>query len=139
MLKYRRLENTTMKPEIHPTYYPAAKVICSCGHTFTTGSTLPEIKVEICSECHPFYTGQQKLIDTEGRVERFQKKQELAKKSARERATRKAKKNIEKDTPKTLREMVEKEKAKLHQRGTSDLAKLAALAAKKAASLPPDK
>lgn len=63
-----------MKAEIHPTYYNDAQVVCVCGNTFTTGSTLKEIKIDICSECHPFYTGKQKLVDTEGRVEKFKKK-----------------------------------------------------------------
>ncbi len=60
-----------MKKDIHPTYYPQAKVSCACGATFTTGSTLPELKVELCSACHPFYTGKQKLVDTARRVEKF--------------------------------------------------------------------
>ncbi|HPX64721.1 MAG TPA: 50S ribosomal protein L31 [bacterium] len=60
-----------MKKNLHPTYYPKAKVTCACGNTFTTGSTLPEIKTEICSACHPFYTGKQKLVDTARRVEKF--------------------------------------------------------------------
>ena len=59
-----------MKEGIHPKYVES-KVICSCGSTFTTRSTLPEIKVEVCAACHPFYTGKQKLVDTAGRVERF--------------------------------------------------------------------
>ena len=59
------------KAEIHPKYYDNAKVTCGCGNTFTIGSTKPEIKVDICSKCHPFYTGEEKLIDTAGRVERF--------------------------------------------------------------------
>lgn len=63
-----------MKKEIHPQYYPKAKVKCSCGHTFTVGSTKPEINTEICSKCHPFYTGKDKIIDTAGRVERFKKR-----------------------------------------------------------------
>lgn len=63
-----------MKAEIHPTYYTDSKVVCVCGNTFTTGSILKEINVDICSECHPFYTGKQKLVDTEGRVEKFKKK-----------------------------------------------------------------
>ena len=63
-----------MKADIHPTYYSKAKVTCSCGNTFTVGSTLPEIQVEICSNCHPFFTGQDKIIDTAGRVERFKKR-----------------------------------------------------------------
>lgn len=63
-----------MKKDIHPKYYADAKVNCVCGNSFETGATIPEIKVEICSECHPFYTGKQKLLDTEGRVERFNKR-----------------------------------------------------------------
>jgi large subunit ribosomal protein L31 len=63
----------SVKPDIHPEYVES-KVVCSCGETFTTRSTLPEIRVEICSVCHPFYTGKQKLIDTGGRVERFNRK-----------------------------------------------------------------
>ena len=63
-----------MKKDIHPKYHSDAKVICACGNTFTTGSTLPEIKTEICSACHPFYTGKQKLVDTARRVEKFQAK-----------------------------------------------------------------
>ncbi len=59
-----------MKEAIHPQYYQA-KVTCACGNTFTVGSTMPEIRVEICSNCHPFFTGQQKFIDTAGRVDRF--------------------------------------------------------------------
>lgn len=62
-----------MKTDIHPEYVES-KVTCSCGETFTTRSTMPEIKVEICSVCHPFYTGKQRLVDTGGRVERFNKK-----------------------------------------------------------------
>lgn len=64
-----------MKDEIHPTYHANAKVVCTgCGATFTTGSTLAEIRVGVCSQCHPFYTGKEKLVDTEGRVDRFKKK-----------------------------------------------------------------
>lgn len=62
-----------MKKDIHPQYHDRAKVICACGNSFTVGSTVPEIHVEICSMCHPFYTGKQKLVDDRGRVERFQK------------------------------------------------------------------
>ncbi|PLX46561.1 MAG: 50S ribosomal protein L31 [Deltaproteobacteria bacterium] len=66
-----------MKEGIHPEY-KKAQVICSCGNNFETRSTLEEIKTEICSECHPFYTGKAKMVDTEGRVERFRKKYGLA-------------------------------------------------------------
>ncbi len=62
-----------MKKGIHPEYVEAT-VTCACGNTFKTRSTVPEIRVEICNECHPFYTGKQKFVDTTGRVERFQKK-----------------------------------------------------------------
>ena len=63
-----------MKEKIHPTWFPQARVHCACGNVFNTGSTLKEISVEICSACHPLFTGQQKFIDTAGRVERFSKK-----------------------------------------------------------------
>lgn len=63
-----------MKEGIHPTYYSEAVVKCACGNTFTTGSTKPELKVEICSKCHPFFTGKQKIVDAGGRVEKFMKK-----------------------------------------------------------------
>ena len=62
-----------MKAEIHPEYV-LATVRCSCGNEFVTRSTVPELRVELCSECHPFYTGKQKLVDTGGRVERFQRR-----------------------------------------------------------------
>ena len=60
-----------MKTDIHPKYFPEAKVTCACGNKFTLGSTKEKIDVEICSACHPFYTGNDKVIDTAGRVERF--------------------------------------------------------------------
>ncbi len=63
-----------MKKEIHPQYYKESKVICACGASFNIGSTKEEIKVEVCSACHPFYTGKKKILDTMGRVERFNKK-----------------------------------------------------------------
>ncbi len=63
-----------MKSDIHPTYHNQAQVICSCGHTFTTGSTSPELKIEICSKCHPLFTGEQRIVDTEGRVERLKRR-----------------------------------------------------------------
>lgn len=63
-----------MKKDIHPKYYPKAQMTCACGNSFVTGSTLPELKVEICSACHPFYTGKQKLLDSARRVEKFHAK-----------------------------------------------------------------
>jgi large subunit ribosomal protein L31 len=69
-----------MKKDTHPTYYPEAKVTCACGNSFTAGSTVKEIKVEICGACHPFFTGKEKVLDTAGRVEKFKARE--AKKSA---------------------------------------------------------
>lgn len=63
-----------MKEKIHPQYYADAKVICACGKSFTTGSTKKVLKVEMCSGCHPFFTGEQKMLDTAGRVERFRRR-----------------------------------------------------------------
>ena len=70
-----------MKADIHPNYGETT-VTCSCGNTFKTRSTKPELHLEICSNCHPFFTGKQKLIDTEGRVDRFQKKYQKAREAA---------------------------------------------------------
>jgi large subunit ribosomal protein L31 len=69
-----------MKKDIHPKYYKEAKIKCSCGHEFTIGAVKKEMKVEICSQCHPFYTGRQRVIDKEGRIEKFKRKYEKYKK-----------------------------------------------------------
>lgn len=79
-----------MKKEIHPTYYPDATVTCACGNSFSTGSTVKEIKVEICSACHPFYTGKQKFIDTAHRVDRFKRMQEKSDVLKKNRKSKKA-------------------------------------------------
>tara|TARA_B110000438_G_scaffold207855_1_gene199618 strand:- start:299 stop:502 length:204 start_codon:yes stop_codon:yes gene_type:complete len=63
-----------MKKDIHPQYFIDAEVSCICGQTYNTGATQKEIKVEICSKCHPFYTGEQRIVDTEGRVERMRRR-----------------------------------------------------------------
>ena len=63
-----------MKTGIHPTYYPEATVTCSCGRSYPTGATKPELRVEICNLCHPFFTGEQRIVDTEGRVERLKRR-----------------------------------------------------------------
>ena len=81
-----------MKEEIHPEFYPEAKVICACGNSWTVGSTQPEIRTDVCSECHPFYTGEQRMIDSGGQVERFLKKLERRKKKMAQIEQRKAKK-----------------------------------------------
>lgn len=63
-----------MKENLHPNYFADATVTCVCGNTFKTGSTQKEVRVDICSACHPYFTGKQKLLDTEGRIDRFRKK-----------------------------------------------------------------
>jgi large subunit ribosomal protein L31 len=65
-----------MKKNTHPKYYPNAKVTCSCGNTWTTGSTKPEIRTDLCNVCHPFFTGEQRIVDTAGQVDRFVKRLE---------------------------------------------------------------
>ena len=69
-----------MKDKIHPKYYNDAQVSCSCGNTFTIGSTKKTMKVELCSACHPFYTGERRMVDTAGRVERFKQRYAKAEK-----------------------------------------------------------
>jgi large subunit ribosomal protein L31 len=78
-----------VKAAIHPEYVEC-EVRCSCGNTFTTRSTVPELRVELCSECHPFYTGKQKLVDTGGRVERFQRRYAKSQKAQKSTRTKKA-------------------------------------------------
>ncbi len=97
-----------MKKDIHPQYHSEAKVVCACGHTFTVGSTLPEIRVEICSACHPFYTGKQKLLDTARRVDKFQKRTS-AKTALTERKGKKAKKEKQKKIQTAKKAKIEKE------------------------------
>jgi large subunit ribosomal protein L31 len=67
-----------MKKDIHPVYFPEANVTCACGNKFAVGSTLEKIEVEICSACHPFYTGTEKVMDTAGRVEKFKTRRSQA-------------------------------------------------------------
>lgn len=98
-----------MKASIHPVWYEDAKVSCACGNTFTVGAAKPEIKIDICSKCHPFFTGEMKFVDTMGRVERFQKKQAAAKITATQLADKKKKKQAREEqlrNPKSLREML---------------------------------
>jgi large subunit ribosomal protein L31 len=63
-----------MKEAIHPAWYPEANVVCACGNSWHTGATIPEIRTDICSACHPFFTGEQRIVDTEGQVDRFMKR-----------------------------------------------------------------
>ena len=81
-----------MKDNIHPKYYTDAKIICACGNVIPTGSTKQEIHVEVCSNCHPFYTGKQKLLDTAGTVDKFKKRTEKATALAATKAVKKPRK-----------------------------------------------
>jgi large subunit ribosomal protein L31 len=67
-----------MKADTHPTYFPEAKVVCACGRSFSVGSTEQKLEVEICSNCHPFYTGNEKILDAAGRVEKFKARRSKA-------------------------------------------------------------
>jgi large subunit ribosomal protein L31 len=103
-----------MKKDIHPIYYPNAKVICACGNTFTVGSTKEEIQVEVCSACHPFFTGEAKYIDTLGRVEKFEAQRrkaapgQIIKKKQKKILKRLEEERREAARPKSLKEMFEK-------------------------------
>lgn len=90
-----------MKKGIHPVWHKDATVTCACGNTFTVGSTKKSIRVDICANCHPFFTGKMKFVDTMGRVERFQQKQTEAKKH---KSTLEAKKKKKEEKEKSLRE-----------------------------------
>ena len=99
-----------MKKIANYTYYTDAQVVCACGNTFTTGSTKKTIQVDICSKCHPFYTGEMKYVDTQGRVEKFISKRDLAAKTKKH--TKKDRRRVTSGTKqdKTLKEMLQKVK-----------------------------
>ena len=81
-----------MKAEIHPTYYPEATMVCACGNTWKTGSTQETVRTDVCSACHPFFTGEQRIVDTEGQVDRFYKKLKVHEDYQKEKETRETKK-----------------------------------------------
>lgn len=99
-----------MKANIHPNYIEDVKVVCSCGNTFVTGSTKQNIRVDLCYSCHPFYTGTQKLVDTEGKVERFDRLRQIAAKRQQETSAKKEAVKIEEkaraERPNSLADMV---------------------------------
>lgn len=106
-----------MKAKIHPKWHEKAQVKCACGNTFTIGATMPEIQVEVCSECHPFYTGQMKYVDTAGRVDAFKEKQSKAKdkllsKTEKRRLKKEKKIRKELDRPDSLAELRKQFKSK---------------------------
>jgi len=80
-----------MKKEIHPKYFPSAKISCACGNVIKVGSTVEKMEIEICSACHPFYTGKKKLVDSTGQVDRFKKRMERASQLKKEIVDKKAK------------------------------------------------
>jgi len=80
-----------MKKDIHPKYYKNAKITCVCGNVISTGSTVEEINTELCSKCHPFYTGTQKLVDTARRVDKFKQREERSGQAAKSRQGKKVK------------------------------------------------
>lgn len=98
-----------MKKNIHPKYHTDAKIICACGNIIEAGSTVSEMKIEICSACHPLYTGKKKSLDSTGRVDRFKK---MAEKSAEKKVTKKVKKVKEKKTKAEIKKVVSKKKKK---------------------------
>ena len=95
-----------MNANIHPTYYSDCVVTCSCGNTFVAGSTKQKIKVEICSACHPFYTGTQKFVDTVGNIDRFQAKVKAAAVVQQAKVAKKEEKKRDEFRPRTLKEML---------------------------------
>lgn len=98
-----------MKKDIHPKYFENTKVTCSCGAAFEIGSTIPELKVEICSNCHPVYTGKKKFIDTAGRLERFMAKMEKSKKMQEEISKREKSKTTKPDEKTSEAKEIKKE------------------------------
>lgn len=95
-----------MKANVHPKYNEQAQVICVCGNRFTVGSTQDTIHVELCYNCHPFYTGEQKFVDSASRIQKFQKKQEAAKQYQVTKVKKAEEKKKQQDSPKSLREML---------------------------------
>jgi large subunit ribosomal protein L31 len=107
-----------MKQSIHPTWFDQAKVTCACGNTFVTGSSMESIRVEICYKCHPFFTGQQKFVDTLGQVDKFQKKAEESAKKKVEKAkiqeVRDSKVKVEKTDKPSLKDLLMQARKNLH-------------------------
>lgn len=95
-----------MKAGIHPQYFESAQVICVCGNKFTTGSTQEVIHVELCSNCHPFYTGEQRFVDTRSVIKKFQDRQDKAKAYQASVTKKKEETRKKQESPKTLREML---------------------------------
>ena len=95
-----------MKVNIHPKYFKNAQVVCVCGNRFTTGSTVELIHVQLCNKCHPFYTGEQRFVDTASRIQKFQQKQQAAKVYKAKKVKKQEEEKKKEEAPKTLREML---------------------------------
>lgn len=95
-----------MKANIHPKFFDKAQVICICGNRFTIGSTVDTIHVELCSNCHPFYTGQQKFVDSDSLIKKFENKQQAAQTYQQKKVKKIEEKKKSQQGPKTLREML---------------------------------
>lgn len=95
-----------MRAQIHPQYFDQTQVICACGNRFTVGSTMETIHIELCNKCHPFYTGEQRFVDSASLIDKFRKKQEISKTFADQRKKKVEEKKKKEEGPKTLREML---------------------------------
>ena len=95
-----------MKANIHPVYFEQAQVICACGNKFTVGSTQEIIHIELCNKCHPFYTGEQRFVDSASRIQKFQAKQKAAEGYKSTKVKKEEARKQKDQAPKTLREML---------------------------------
>lgn len=104
-----------MQNKIHPKWHDDAKVVCSCGNEFTTGSTEAEIKVDICAKCHPFFTGEMKFVDRQGRVDKFKKKMKQAHKQQKKQAAKKqqAQEEDKQEEQKSYQQILREKRAEL--------------------------
>lgn len=96
-----------MKANIHPKYFENAQVICVCGNRFSVGSTQEIIHVELCGKCHPFYTGQQRFVDTASRIQKFEQKKKAADQFVSKKVKKQEEQKKKESEPRTLREMLE--------------------------------
>ena len=101
-----------MKAKIHPKYYKEATITCACGNVFQVGSTVEKVEIEICSACHPFYTGKKKLVDSAGQVESFQKKMEIAKQYRKAQAKKGKKKTTAQNNKSVKKAKIKTKKTK---------------------------
>lgn len=103
-----------MKANLHPTWYNNAKVTCACGNTFETGSTKEELQVDICSKCHPFFTGEMRFVDRQGRVDRFMQKMQAAQeRQAEQTKKQKGGKAVDQGPAKSYQEILREQQARI--------------------------